>query len=345
MADIKRPNRHSNPSSQSKKINDKMVDRRASYTAADALPLKVILDETIRYATQSGTIPPIHVQFIPTNRCNQNCEFCSCGDRDKSLEMPIKDAKVIIDLCASLGTKAVTITGGGEPLMYLRINELISHFRERNIKVGLVSNGLMLYLLRPETLNKITWCRISSGDDRDFTANYANMLSSVVEKGNKVDWAFSHVVGNKPNMETIRKVVEFANEYKFTHVRLVADLMNPEDTDMEPIQKELAGIDNLVIYQGRKNYVQGGACYICYLKPVIAPDMKVYTCCGSQYALKDSNRDMPEELCLGSAYDLPKLVSKSQFAFNGSICEKCYYMDYNRVLGAMLKKIEHREFV
>lgn len=322
------------------------VDRRTSYTAADIIPLKVLLDKDLLQSTQNGKIIPLHIQFMPTNKCNLKCVFCSCSERNKSLEMPFDDAKRIIDDCKLLGTKAVTISGGGEPLCYPNFEELIEYFNYRGIKIGMVTNGLLLHKINSKTLSKITWCRISSGDDRDFNDNYNQQLHKVVTENNNVDWAFSHVITSRPNIDTIKKIIKFANEHNFTHVRLVADLFTPEFIDMRVIKSFLSGLDDsLVIYQGRKEYTKGTDCYICYLKPVIAPDLKVYACCGAQYALETPTKDMPEELSLGDARDIWQIIDKSIKPFNGAKCVKCYYSGYNSLLNSLLSKIEHQEFV
>lgn len=325
------------------------VDKKTSYTAADTISVKMLLDkDLIKSATEQRRIIPIHMQFSPTNKCNQNCKFCSCSKRNKNLEMDFELAKKIIDKFAQLGTKSVTITGGGEPLLYPKINELIDYFYKKQIKVGMVSNGRVLHTIPAETLNKVVWCRISNDDGRTFTTEYESHLYEAIKKGNKVDWAFSYVVSTHPNYVEINKIVQFANKHRFTHVRLVADLFMPEKVDMGGIKnylKEKGINDDLVIYQGRKEFIPGGDCYICYLKPYIGSDGKLYTCCGCQYALKEPSRDLPKELCLGDALDIDKIIAKSNIPFNGQICVKCYYMNYNIILGSLLSEIKHKEFV
>jgi hypothetical protein len=231
--------------------------------------------------------------------------------------------------------------------MHKNINDIFDYIINNGMEIGLVTNGLILN--ENLHLNGITWCRISNGDDRMFNNVYKERLSKVVKKFNKIDWAFSHVCSSKPNYEEIARIVKFANEHKFTHVRLVADLFRPEEVDMGGIKKYLQkkGIDDsIVIYQGRKSPERGGNCYICYLKPAISADGKVYNCCGVQYALNRPSYDFPKELCLGTIDDFKKLIkTKGDKPFNGSICKKCYYMNYNRLLGSMLKEIRHKEFV
>ena len=314
------------------------MNNRSSFTSADAIPLKLLYHPTVQ------DFNPIHIQWIPTNSCNLNCPSCSCAQRDKTLCMPYDENmdKIIADF-ADRGTKAVTITGGGEPLTHPRINEMINAFFYRDIKVGLVTNGLLLGNLWKETLRKITWCRISSMDHRNFDGSYQKTLNKVVDS--PVDWAFSHVVSAEPNIPLIKKLVNFANHNAFTHVRLVADLLdvNSVDTTFAAIRKELEGFDDKVIYQPRNNPVCCTECMIGYVKPLIAPDFKMYLCCGVQYALKENTLDLPDELCTGSAKDLD-LVYKTIRPFRTK-CISCYYTGYNNILNSLFSGMIHKEFI
>ncbi len=327
-------------------VNTTPVDKKISYTSADTIPIKLVLNKELLESISKGIIIPIHIQFMPTNKCNLNCSYCSCSRRDKDLAMRFEDAKRIIDICAELGTKAVTITGGGEPLCYPYFDELVSYFVSRNIQIGLITNGILLHKSKADTLQKLTWCRISSGDDRKFSKQYSDSLHKVVSKASNVDWAFSHVASSQPNMETMSRIILFANAHNFTHVRIVFDIFYPEESSPDAIKENLDGIDDsLVIYQGGKEYTTGGDCYVGYLKPVIAPDLQVYPCCGVQYSSVIPARDMAGEFSLGHAFDLAKIVSKSKIPFSGKKCARCYYSNYNKILGSLLKDIKHKKFV
>jgi len=251
-----------------------------SYTAADSLPIKLIKNyELLKSMMEDKVIIPIHVQFIPTNRCNLDCTFCSCSEDDRKTEMSLDDARKIIDKLHKLGTQSVTITGGGETLLYPNLQELFSLFREAGIKIGLVTNGL---LLDRWSYEDVTWCRISNSDERKFSSSYLKTLTLAVEKNPNVDWAFSHVVSSNPNISEIKYLIEFANLYNFTHIRLVADLLDYKNVDLEKVKTELNKQhvdDRRVIYQSRNVPVRGGDCYICYLKPIISANCRVYACC------------------------------------------------------------------
>jgi len=324
-----------------------MADLKSSYSAADNIPVKLIKNYELMHSMMTKRIIlPIHVQFIISNKCNLKCPFCSCSNDDRETDMSLEDALRLIELMARLGTKSVTITGGGEPLLHPNFIEILEAFNEANIDVGLVTHGLELHPDLP--LENVVWCRISNADHRKLTVNYLKNLSETVQAIPQVDWAFSHVVSSEPNFDEIQRVIEFANLHKFTHVRLVADLLDYCNVNLNIVKKEMKdrGVDDqLVIYQGRNEPTKGGPCYICYLKPIIGADCKVYACCGAQYALKTPSRYMPQELCLGSAFELEEIIKNSDKPFDGSICYRCYYDNYNKILETILAKTEHMNFV
>lgn len=318
-----------------------------SYTSAGMFPWKVLKHYELLAAAKRGRILPIHAQFIPTNKCNMSCDMCSCKKRDKRIELDFEQAEQIIQGLARLGCKAVTITGGGEPLMHPKLADIVQTFQQCGIEVGLVSNGKLLGNALTDTLRALTWCRISNDDSRTFSRRYDQALQDVVMRAPTVDWAFSHVVSKTPNLPEIQQVVKFANKWKFTHVRLVSDLFIANEVDQELVREDLkdAGIsDDRVIYQARREFTQGGDCWIGFFKPLIGPDGNVYACCGVQYALDPPSYDLPEELCLGSALDLDEIFNRSDTPLDGSICKKCYYAGYNELLEGIVSSFEHENF-
>jgi organic radical activating enzyme len=311
-------------------------DMRQSYTAADSIPTKLLFHGGV------FDFSPIHIQWMPTNRCNLSCSCCSCAERDKSLEMDIDLARKVIANFAERGCKAATITGGGEPLMHPKLADMLDAFFANNIKVGLVTNGLLLPTFSQNHLATMAWCRISSMDDREWSTSYWQALSHLVRQTD-IDWAFSHVASREPNLKHIEALVDFANEHNFTHVRIVGDLLAPEQTGFGPIWMQLKGKDRRVIYQPRKQPTRSDSCMIGYVKPVIAPDFKMYLCCGVQYALAQPSRDMPEELCMGSALDLDAVYSNIKAVTVP--CVRCYYGAYNTILHAIHNPPDHLDFI
>ena len=316
-----------------------------SYSSASILPAKLLRAKDLCIALDNNIIP-VHFQLCPTNKCNLNCSFCSCSKREKKQELNLNDIQEMICNFYTLGARAVTITGGGEPCCHSNLDEIITQLSIYGIKVGLVSNGILLPTIQ-SVLNKITWCRISVSDARDVD-QLLGILKPII-KGTLVDWAFSYVVTKEFNIEKFIKVVKFANKNNFTHVRLVSDLLDLKNLpSMQDIKQHLLDSrinDSLVIYQDRQWYTKGvKQCWISLLKPVIAPDGYLYPCCGVQYALDNSIGLFPKEMRMCHISELKEFY-RHQKPFNGSICSKCYYEGYNIVLDKMVKHYNHSEFI
>lgn len=325
-------------------------ERLMSYTAAGILPAKVLLHPDVyRAVVEDGRIPLLHLQLNPTTRCQLRCNFCSCRLQDADVDLSIEDHKKIIDGSVASGARAVTITGGGEPTLYPEIDELMEYCFLKKLDVGLVSNAYSIDRVSVEPLGGCTWIRISVSDERGLASKPRKALESLVPKTPDVDWSFSYVVTNDIDYEKMAEVVNFANEYRFTHVRLVSDLLDLDGTpDMVDVRARLSEIvsDKLVIYQGRKEFSRGRKkCWISLLKTLIGSDGKMYPCCGTQYAEDPPAMKYSEAMCMGNALDIKKMID-AQEPFDGSRCIRCYYGNYNELLDLLLSNgLRHMNFV
>lgn len=311
------------------------MQRESSYSASDVeIPVKVLHDVKLVWeATANKRILLRHLQLCPTNRCNLNCNFCSCADRQKNSELSFGQAQSILKTAKKLGCNAITITGGGEPLLHPDINEIIETCDDLNIGTGLVTNGLLLGNLK----RLVDWCRISVHPGRDWKE-----LSSVVADTVPVfdtDWAFSYVL---TALDNLVEVVEFANNHNFTHVRVVSDILNPDERLMDKARKLLKGIDCKVIYQDRAKPTRGAQkCLISLLKPTISAEGMLYPCCGSQYSERGQKRDFLGTM--GASENMESIWAKQQH-YIGTFCEVCYYSGYNKLLGLLTQDICHKEW-
>lgn len=318
--------------------------RKASYSAANRYPFKLASQECFR----DGKIMPVHIQLCPTNQCNMDCSFCSCSNLNKDEELPFGQlAKILMD-ARECGCRAVTITGGGESLLYPHIRETIALCRCLGIQMGLVTNGYFLGEFT-DILGDLTWVRVSLSDET--LPNLFKLLWSVMLDGGRdvTDWSLSYVVSEKPELQRIKQAMALANECEFTHVRLVLDLLEAYRNPgvLAEIKAELDGSvdDSRVIYQPRSEYTRGTReCYISLLKPIVAADGWIYPCCGVQYADKEPSRSFPEHMRMIRAVDI-KTLFKTQAQFDGRDCYRCYYAHYNEFLALKREKLKHPEFV
>lgn len=268
------------------------VEEKLSYMAANVFPIKILKHmNLLRSIREDKRILPIHVQLNPTNRCNFSCAYCSCSNRDRDFELSVSEITHIMKLTQSLGCQSVTVTGGGEPLAHKAVREYLRNILDIGVEIGLVTNAVLLPRLNADILHKLTWCRISSSDELPeqmtrIQLNMDNWFKRINDacKHASIDWAFSHVLTRNPNYKLMQKLIEFANDHNFTHIRIVSDLLDlnavQDMTQLQAKMRDLKVDDHRVIYQGRKQYTKGqNPCYISLLKPVIGADGNIYPCC------------------------------------------------------------------
>lgn len=316
-----------------------------SYISASTFPTKLLQNQVLK----NEKIIPYHIQLYPTNLCNLNCSFCSCANRNKKDCLSIEDIRKVITEAVDLGCKAVTISGGGEPTLHPEFNKILEILFLNKLAVGMATNGINLKSVDPYLLDGLTWCRISHSDDRPFKGKYLDNLLPIIQQCKYVDWGFSYVVTANLNQDTLIDVVKTANENNFTHVRLVSDLLDLESLQSMHKIKDMLYLnmvdDSLVIYQGRKEFVKGTKkCLISLLKPVINADGNIYPCCGAQYAFDPPTLDCSTVMSMGKINDL-KSIFEEQKNFDGSICSRCYYNEYNVLLEKMTEKLKHKDFI
>jgi hypothetical protein len=163
----------------------------------------------------------------------------------------------------------------------------------------------------------------------------------------QVDWAFSYVMISN-NYSNVVEAVRIANELKVTHIRIVDDILDGGKSYIEDAKKLIRdeGVDEkLVIYQGRKGHTKGiNKCLISLIKPSIDAHGLVFPCCGVQYALAKPSMSYSSEFCMGDDYEK---IWRDQESFDGSICVKCYYENYNNILNLMWDSasLEHKNFI
>ena len=136
---------------------------------------------------------PIYVRIKPTNRCSHGCRFCCYSDgtkrpKDVAVEhlqsqmhadmrerdvMPLaKGIELLTDL-AAIGTRAVTFSGGGEPLIHPDICAMMGLALAEGLSLSVITNGQALSGERAEILGHASWVRVSM----DYTSS-AGMVAS-----------------------------------------------------------------------------------------------------------------------------------------------------------------------
>lgn len=323
-----------------------MADLKSFTSASGILPVKMLKHAGFIRMLQRGFIMPIHLQWMPTNRCDQNCSYCSCGGRDKSLELDFERSKAAIETFAHLGAESVTITGGGEPMLYPFIYDLFDCFRKNGIEIGLVTNAVSSNRWQFEKMTDFRWIRLSLSDEYDMEGFNLRILLMKARLAS-VDLAVSYVVTVKPDFDKMRRALEIANENRLSHIRFVFDINSSESVSVD-LEKVFEGLDvSRAIMQKRQEYGRGRfGCLISLMKPLVYADGNIYPCCGTQYATPEAERlkDMPSEFIMGSLDDIEE-IWQSQAHYYGTDCRKCYYDNYNELLANIRSDVKHLKFL
>lgn len=138
---------------------------------------------------RNGRGTPISCWIAPTDVCNARCSFCSVGERPGDV-LPMRIINGFLDQLCPLGLKSVTLSGGGNVLLYrcpetkTDFNGLATSIHERGLELAMITNGMPMVeyanlqtpawnspagpahrrswkTARPEVLDYFTWIRIS----------------------------------------------------------------------------------------------------------------------------------------------------------------------------------------
>ena len=149
---------------------------------------KFFAHQEVMQKLRNGKGQPIVSHLMLTDVCNHTCAFCSVQKRAGD-SLPFSTILGYLDILISYGLKAVILSGGGNPILYkcretgFNFNDVVNAIHRRGLEIGLITNGMPLRrfgglwdherkqmtptfreswaTVRPETLDKLTWVRIS----------------------------------------------------------------------------------------------------------------------------------------------------------------------------------------
>ncbi len=179
---------------------------------------------------------PIHIRIKPINACNHNCSWCAYRNPNLQLgqDMNLKDyiprhkMMEILNDISEMGVRAVTFSGGGEPLIYPHIIESIKFLADHKINFATLTNGANLQGEIAELFALYgTWVRISMDgwDDEsykqlrnvkhgEFTKIVTNMTNFKKIRGMRCYLGVNYVIG----LENYNHIFDFVNRIKDTGI-------------------------------------------------------------------------------------------------------------------------------
>lgn len=287
--------------------------------------LKILLHpEKIKSFLNEVITSPIYIRIKPTNRCNHRCEFCSydpaTGDlnvRDelnRADEIPREKMFETLSDLRDIGVKAVTYSGGGEPLIYPHIGETMRKTLDYGINLSIITNGQKLNEGRAEILSQANWVRISSdasnakslSEIRKIPEEWFYELTENIEhfakiKNPQCELGINFVV-HKKNADQVYASVKHFKNLGCNHIKITPMWISNfkeyhaplNDSVLEQIarsQKDFQD-ETFNVYDTYKGDFSGASvsernynrCYVMQTTPVIAANCKVYFCHDKAYA-------------------------------------------------------------
>lgn len=278
--------------------------------------------------------PPIYVRVKPTNRCNHKCYYCSYADKkDLNLRtdvnrkdtIPWNRLKGVLNDFGDIGVKAVTFSGGGEPIVYPNIADAMRLTLKNKIDLSIITNGQNLCGENAEILTNAKWVRISM-DSCDAT-NYSKIrgipkksfykVSDNIKKFSKIkdkkcELGINFVI-NLENADSVYKMAKYVKELGVNHIkyaaRITSNLHDYHSKFKENVIKQIHKAEedfsdkNFKIinkYEGDFN-TSGmfertyNKCLIMQCVSVVAADSKVYTCHDKAYVSNGILGDLREK--------------------------------------------------
>lgn len=118
------------------------------YTAAKILHFP----DKVRDIRDHVHSPPVHVRLKPTNRCDHGCRYCCyrnpalppAGGMRTADEIPLPKLLELAADFRAMGVRAVTLSGGGDPLCHPRIGEALEALAAAGVRLGILTNGSRL---------------------------------------------------------------------------------------------------------------------------------------------------------------------------------------------------------
>ncbi|MDP7353884.1 MAG: radical SAM protein [Desulfobacterales bacterium] len=281
----------------------------------------IAFPDHLKALEEDRLVAPAHIRIKPINACNHDCWYCAyhvdwlkLGELMEHKDIIPKEKMFeIIDDIVEMGVKAVTFSGGGEPLMYPHISQCVKIFAEGGVSVAALTNGSNLKgKVADAFAEHADWVRISMDAwDGPSYARARNVKENEFEKvvANIRDFAArksSCVIGisfiiQQDNSEHIFEFVSMMKDAGVNHVSLSGCVVSNSGLEVNEYHDKIRGavqeqirrslllectdfkvVDNYHDLDERfdKDYK---TCPFLQFKVVIGADCKVYACQDKAY--------------------------------------------------------------
>ena len=357
-------------------------------------PLKVYWHRDRLDAITRGEVPaPTQVQLIISDLCNQDCSFCAyrmsgnlsnelfgVAREDGSVNnnpnrmIPYEKIVEILEDAAKMGIKAIQLTGGGEPTVHPKFEQVVEKCYELGLEVGLVTNGVKLSPKAIDLLTKATWVRISV--DASNVDSYVSIrrvpvvhynrawdnIKALAQRKKETRSNLTIGVGfvvTKDNYKEVISAAMQARDAGADSFRISAVFQPDDEKYFESFHTDAAalceaattlntGTFQVVNMFGDRvsdlvlKYPDYEFCGYQHFNTYIGADLNVYRCCVLAYNTRGIIGSLKEQTLANLwAVDAPKAFH----GFNAGECPRCQFNNKNREIIRALTPPPHVNFV
>lgn len=140
--------------------------------------------EHVRGTFDGRAMYPVHINVDTTNYCNHRCLWCSGfeGQQKRANDADLDILLPALQTAKSLGLKAVTHIGSGDPTMHKQFLSMSSRIAKMELDQGMFTHGMYPNDWSPELIKSFTWIRFSLDAGSTEIHNKVHGVSGHYEK-------------------------------------------------------------------------------------------------------------------------------------------------------------------
>ncbi len=327
------------------------------------------------FKKESKTIISTHIS--PEGACNLKCSYCSVAYRTVFNRIEFETIKKYINILKKRGLKAVILTGGGEPILYPKINELIEFiYDESGLELAMITNGTTLEKIAPKNRYKFKWLRISvnifnSWEDKiNIPPEYINSDTVI---------GFSYIFTSEHDFtgetidhkDAISKIIKIMDKTNGRYLRILPNCLvkgTKFNYQHKAIDKLISSFKDKRIFHQLKTHTTPDfkICYQSYFRPYLSEEKNpwnnkpgcVFPC--DSVVLNESVKKFTEKYALCEPEKIGDyLDGKIKTNFDPRIdCQGCVFTTNNKLLSKLInfpsddeyknihkKNVLHKNFV
>ncbi|MCB1153174.1 MAG: radical SAM protein [Deltaproteobacteria bacterium] len=265
--------------------------------------------------------PPVTLEMDPTNACNHDCVWCIDREHRSANAGFLKRevALSVIEQAAALGVKSIVLKGGGEPLVYPWIDELLYAAHGAGLAVGMITNGELVRDHVQAITECCTWLRLSVDAGSEATHKlvhkpvrdgaYERVWEGIKQVSDKVFCGMIYIIHPDTYHEMhegARRAREAGCKYiAFKRVVAPGEVFTHEAYDeieasYHAARKQYSNGVFQVMGLDMYNFIEGPTkkaykvCKAHHLVAILCANGKMYACCSTRGR---------ESHCFGSVYE------------------------------------------